>query len=285
MAVKKKYLLLLAGLVWCGAGSSILKIGIEHYLLGYFNYLNLFASAIIFIIFYSLIFRKMVLKHYQRIRAYNCEYQPVYKFFDLKSYLIMIFMMSLGIGLRASSVVPKNFIAFFYSGLGFGLFLAGLLFLKCFWELNGFERKGEIIVKKYFNIAFVYAILAMICGVFYREFTKFQHFDGKTVLAVSHVHFFVLGTVLFLIIGCLSLLINIEEQKSFKKFLYIYNIGLPLMVIMFVVRGIVQVLKLDLSSGLDHMISGIAGLSHIFVGISLILFFMALRNSQKIKNN
>lgn len=226
----------------------------------------------------------MVLKHYQRIKSYSCEYQPIYKFFDLKSYLIMIFMMSLGIGLRASAVVPKNFIAFFYSGLGLGLLLAGLLFIKCFLGLNGFDRKGEIYMKKYFNIAFVYAILAMVCGVFYREFTKFQHFDGKTVLAISHVHLFALGTILFLIIGCLSLVVNIEEQKSFKKFFYMYNVGLPLMVIMFVVRGIVQVLKLNLSSGLDHMISGIAGVSHILVGIAIVLLFIALRNSQKINN-
>lgn len=284
MKVRKKYLLLLAAIVWCGAGSSILKIGIEHYLLGYFNYLTLFGSVLTFTIFYILIFRRMVLKHFRRIQDYNCEFQPIYKFFDLKSYLIMIFMMSLGIGLRSSGVVPKVFIAFFYSGLGLGLLLAGLLFFKYFLELNNDDRNrnGEMSMKKYINIAFIYGILAMICGVFYREFTKFQHFSDKTVLAVSHVHLFALGTLLFLIIAGLSLVLDIEKQKHFKKFMVLYNVALPMMVIMFIVRGICQVLKINLSSGLDHMIAGLAGVSHILLGLAIILLFISLRNSQKI---
>ena len=43
-------------------------------------------------------------------------------------------------------------------------------------------------MKKPIWIAFGYAIAAMACGVFYREFTKFFDFTGTTTLAVSHVH-------------------------------------------------------------------------------------------------
>ena len=32
--------------------------------------------------------------------------------------------------------------------------------------------------KRYINMALVYAIIAMIFGVFYREFTKFSHYTG-----------------------------------------------------------------------------------------------------------
>lgn len=35
-------------------------------------------------------------------------------------------------------------------------------------------------MKKYINIAFIYAIAAIACGVFYREFTKFHGFTGKS---------------------------------------------------------------------------------------------------------
>lgn len=45
-------------------------------------------------------------------------------------------------------------------------------------------------MKKYFNLAIIYAILAMISGVFYREFTKFLDFEGTTTLAFTHIHFF-----------------------------------------------------------------------------------------------
>lgn len=105
-------------------------------------------------------------------------------------------------------------------------------------------------MKKYVNVSFVYAIFALICGVFYREFTKLNGFAGKTTLGVMHVHLFVLGTILFLIIGLYSMMTNIETQKEFKRFFMLYNVSLPFMVIMFMVRGIVQVLGMEVSTGM-----------------------------------
>ena len=49
------------------------------------------------------------------------------KFFDVKSF-IMAMMMTGGIWLRSSGVAPDRFIAFFYTGLGASLLLAGPLF-------------------------------------------------------------------------------------------------------------------------------------------------------------
>ena len=40
---------------------------------------------------------------------------------------------------------------------------------------------------------------------------------------------------------------------------------------MFVVRGVVQVLRAPLSSGMDASISGMAGIGHILLGVSLVL--------------
>ena len=54
--------------------------------------------------------------------------------------------------------------------------------------------KGKTtMIKRYLNTAILYAILAMIFGVFYREFTKFNHFTGKTNLSVMHTHYFLHG--------------------------------------------------------------------------------------------
>ena len=36
-------------------------------------------------------------------------------------------------------------------------------------------------MKRYLNTSLVYAILAMVGGVFYREFTKFNGFTGKNM--------------------------------------------------------------------------------------------------------
>ena len=127
MKVQKNTLLLIACLVWGAAGFNILKIG----LLAYQNYLqplNYALSLVVFAIFQFLIFGKLVKKHTQRINGYVEEKQFFLKFFDVKSFIIMAFMMTLGIVLRATNIAPERFIAVFYTGLGSALALAGLLF-------------------------------------------------------------------------------------------------------------------------------------------------------------
>lgn len=119
--------------------------------------------------------------------------------------------------------------------------------------------------------------------MFYREFTKAFEFTGKTTLSIVHVHFFVLGVVLFLIIAILNHLINLEQNKGFKVFLILYNIFLPFIAVMFLTRGIIQVLDLSLSPAINSMISGIAGVSHFMLGESLIFLFVLLIKSQKDK--
>ena len=55
-------------------------------------------------------------------------------------------------------------------------------------------------MKRYMNTALLYAVFAMAGGVFYREFTKFNGFTGKTTLSVVHTHYFLLGMVFFLLL-------------------------------------------------------------------------------------
>lgn len=127
-------------------------------------------------------------------------------------------------------------------------------------------------MKKSIWIAFIYAIAAMVGGVFYREFTKFYNYSDTTSLAVVHLHLFVLGAVVFLLIALFYNKLQLNQSKLWKPFLIVYNIGLPFMVIMFLVRGIMQVVGYDGGA----MISGIAGVSHIALGAGIILFFIML---------
>lgn len=133
-------------------------------------------------------------------------------------------------------------------------------------------------MKKYINTAFYYAIAAMAGGVFYREFTKFNGFSGKTTLAVVHTHLFLLGMVVLLAAALFCQRMDgLSENKKMKRFYGFYSIGVPLTVVMLVVRGVPQVLGLTLSKGLDASISGIAGMGHILTGIGIIFFFLALK--------
>lgn len=135
-------------------------------------------------------------------------------------------------------------------------------------------------MKRFFNFAFLYFILAMVGGVFYREFTKFFGFSGRTTLAFVHVHLLVLGTFLFLLLALFSINTNLLEQKGLRTFLILYQITLPLMVIMMVIRGILQVLKFPLSKGMNSAISGIAGISHILMAISFVVLFCILKKCE-----
>lgn len=133
-------------------------------------------------------------------------------------------------------------------------------------------------MKRYMNTALFYAILAMIGGVFYREFTKFNGFTGKTTLGVLHTHYFLLGMVFFL------MLVLLEKNFSFTgpktgRILVAYHIGLNVTELMFVVRGVMQVLGTPLSSGMSAGISGIAGIGHILLGISLVLLLLQIKRS------
>lgn len=132
--------------------------------------------------------------------------------------------------------------------------------------------------KRYANLAFLYAILAMVFGVFYREFTKFSGFTGpKTNLSVMHAHYLMLGMFFFLVLLVLEKLYAPSGQKLHKAFFLCYNIGLNITALGFFVRGLLQVLGTPMSAGLDASISGVAGIGHILLGIGLILYLVSLK--------
>ncbi|MEG1686607.1 MAG: DUF2871 domain-containing protein [Angelakisella sp.] len=136
-------------------------------------------------------------------------------------------------------------------------------------------------MKKYLNISLGYAIAAMVGGVFYREFTKFNGFTGVTALGKVHTHLFLLGMVMFLLVALFAAHSKLEEQKQFRLFQISYNIGVPLTAVMLVVRGVPQVLGMTLPAGASAAISGISGIGHIFTGVGLILLLLSLKKIAK----
>ena len=136
-------------------------------------------------------------------------------------------------------------------------------------------------MKKYLNIALAYAIAAMVGGVFYREFTKYSGFTGVTALGKVHVHLFLLGMLVFLVVALYGAHNDLGKIKAFRAFLWTYNIGVPLTAIMLVVRGVAQVRGLALSAAANASISGIAGIGHILTGIGIILLLLSLKKPAK----
>lgn len=269
LKVKKQTLLLIASIVWMIAGFNVLRIGILSYA-GYVNWMNIALSIVVFTIFQTFIFGKLVKKHTTRILAYE-EKQFFLKFFDVKSFVIMAIMMSGGIAIRAFELAPIRFIAFFYTGLGASLFLAGILF-----GIEFFKSWEGTTMKKYMNISIMYTLFALVGGVFYREFTKFHGFTGKTMLSIVHTHYLVLGMLFFLLLIVFEKNFHFIDAKT-KKIVMGYHVGLNMTILFFIVRGIVQVLSTPLSKGMNAAISGMAGIGHIILGVSLVLLLVQLK--------
>lgn len=133
-------------------------------------------------------------------------------------------------------------------------------------------------MKRYMNCAIAYAVLALAGGVFFREFTKINGFDGATALGVIHPHYLILGTLFFLALTIFSRVFA-GEKKGLDKVLVGYQIGLNAAVVMMLVRGVFEVLGTVLPSGVDAAISGIAGLSHIVLGVCLVWALVILKRS------
>lgn len=133
-------------------------------------------------------------------------------------------------------------------------------------------------MKRYMNLSLVYAVLAMVGGVFYREFTKFNGFTGKTTLGVVHPHYFLLGMVFFLLLLLMEKNFGFTGPKT-GRVLAAYQVGLNLTTVMLVVRGVTQVLGTSLSSGMTAAISGMAGIGHIILGVSLVVLLVQIRRS------
>lgn len=128
-------------------------------------------------------------------------------------------------------------------------------------------------LRRYSDAALVYSILAMVGGVFFREFTKFNSYTGETLLSVIHTHYFVLGVAGSLLLLLLRKNFSFEERKLWNHEI-VFHIGLNATVFMMLVRGILQVLEIPLGKGPNAAISGIAGLGHIALGVSIILIML-----------
>lgn len=133
-------------------------------------------------------------------------------------------------------------------------------------------------MKRYINMALLYAVFAMAGGMFYWEFTKFNNFTAKTTLGVVHTHYFLLGMVFFLLLLLLEKSFSFTGSKT-GRILAVYHIGLNLTAVMLFVRGVLQVLEIALSSGMNAAISGIAGIGHMLLGIRLVLLLMQIKRS------
>ena len=131
--IKKQPLIAVAGIVWLLAGLNVAILGVRAAVdmrgVAAIIFLALAGGAIAIFCAFHPMFSRLVQKNAQRIADLEGERHHVVRFFDRKSYMMMAIMMSFGIGMRAAGLFPDWFIAFFYTGLGLALSLAGASYI------------------------------------------------------------------------------------------------------------------------------------------------------------
>lgn len=139
-------------------------------------------------------------------------------------------------------------------------------------------------MKKYSISALVYAIVGALCGVYYREFTKFMDIPGATAritaLGLVHTHLLVLGMIFFMLALCLAKSFGLGNSKLGKIHFPLHHIGLGIASIGMLVRGTLEVLEIngmyEMTKGADGALAGVSGLGHIILGVAIVLFVVDL---------
>lgn len=127
--MKKKYLYFVAGLIWGIPGIIISIKGFNAYRIQPSeNIWWLLLISLGVLCGFFLMFRRIVNRYCKRI-ALLPEEVKIWQAFPARGWILIVFMMGLGIALKHIPVIPSAFTASFYSGLGPMLVSASLRFM------------------------------------------------------------------------------------------------------------------------------------------------------------
>ena len=130
-AVHRKWLILLSGIMWSGVGIFLSGLAIKWMI-------KLETTQIGLIVITGLIlgvgisyfgFSKIAQNNINRIKELP-EKPCVFAFQKWHSYVLIAFMMTMGIMMRTSGLIPKPLLAPVYIGIGFALFSSSILYYK-----------------------------------------------------------------------------------------------------------------------------------------------------------
>lgn len=127
----KRQLLFVSVIVWAFAGGMLIYRGI----VGMSGITDFGIKLTICFVLGILFFRGMFLRISQKTIVYITQTLPeernlFYKFFRLKSYLMMGIMIGLGITLRKTGLVPIEYLSMFYIIMGTPLLISSFRFFQ-----------------------------------------------------------------------------------------------------------------------------------------------------------
>ena len=129
MLVARRHLYLTAALVWGVPGLTITIKGLLTYCkVSQSQLWWLYIVTLCVVVAFFFIFRSIVKRYINRIATLS-ERSFLYNTFPPKGWVLILFMMMLGIALKNIPHIPLQFTASFYSGLGPMLIVSSLRYL------------------------------------------------------------------------------------------------------------------------------------------------------------
>jgi hypothetical protein len=124
-------LLFIASFVWFLAGGFLIYRGVS----GILNdaspsIIKSLVAIVLGVVFYLGVFNRISKKHILRIKEMTSDAVPFYSFFNGRSFLMMMGMMSMGIALKITGVLPASIMVYFFPVMGLPLFVSSLRFFK-----------------------------------------------------------------------------------------------------------------------------------------------------------
>lgn len=127
--VTKRFLLLEAAIIWTIAGSMLLFRGSVMLTASTgFSWIKIISCLLLGVIFFRSVFSKISRKHVNRIINLYGDCHLFSKFFSGKSYLMMLMMISMGIFLRKTAIVPVWSLSLAYLTMGVPLLFSSFRF-------------------------------------------------------------------------------------------------------------------------------------------------------------
>lgn len=132
LPVAKHHLLLANAIVWGAPGIKILLTGIQSYMAVWPSktIIWLALGTVAVLAGFTWMFSRIVKRYSDRILAFPEQKKSIFAFLPVRGWILVIFMMCLGISLKFIPGIPTEFFASFYPGLGTALIVAGATFLS-----------------------------------------------------------------------------------------------------------------------------------------------------------
>ena len=140
----RRNLLFIAALAWTFAGVMLFTRGILMMgLHSDFFLIRMALSLVSGILFYMVLFSQLSKKHIARIIHLTSDLPCIFSFFNLRSYLMMTFMILFGVYLRKSGIVPPFYLSILYVTMGIPLFVSSIRFYYSGCYYHSIVRKNQ----------------------------------------------------------------------------------------------------------------------------------------------